>query len=105
MDDDNEEKTVTYLPGTEFVNVYFVDRHYGGPEEGGWWYNTGRAIKSIQVTEGTLEEVMNACEDFIAEQNKDHPYPISSVLSTGRYMVQVEDEPAADYPKEIPHYE
>ena len=24
-----------------YVNAYEVTRHYGGPEEGGWWYNRG----------------------------------------------------------------
>ena len=24
-----------------FVNVYTVDKAYGGPEEGGWWYDEG----------------------------------------------------------------
>ena len=23
------------------VAIFFVDRAYGGPEEGGWWFDTG----------------------------------------------------------------
>ena len=30
-----------------FVNVYRADRAYGGSEEGGWWFNTGEAVKSV----------------------------------------------------------
>ena len=26
--------------GTVAVTVYYDDRHYGGPEEGGWWYTS-----------------------------------------------------------------
>lgn len=33
-------KTILYL------NVYETDRSYGGPEEGGWWYNTGNPLGS-----------------------------------------------------------
>lgn len=26
------------------VAVYERDRHYGGPEEGGWWYDSGKLV-------------------------------------------------------------
>ena len=32
-----------------YVNAYAVTRHYGGPEEGGWWYNAGEPLASIPV--------------------------------------------------------
>ncbi len=28
-----------------FVNEYETDRCFGGPEEGGWWFDTGRFIR------------------------------------------------------------
>jgi len=30
-----------------YVNVYRVTRHFGGPEEGGWYYNAGEPLASI----------------------------------------------------------
>ncbi len=39
-------------PGDEtllYVNAYEVTRHYGGPEEGGWWYNHQEPIASIPI--------------------------------------------------------
>ena len=27
-------------PGPWVVAIVMANRHYGGPEEGGWWYNT-----------------------------------------------------------------
>lgn len=27
-----------------FIGVYLVDRSYGGPEEGGWWYDSGYTV-------------------------------------------------------------
>lgn len=29
-----------------YLTVYAVTRHYGGPEEGGWWYNVHEPIFS-----------------------------------------------------------
>lgn len=31
---------------SHWVVVYEIDREYGGPEEGGWWYDTGRLVAS-----------------------------------------------------------
>jgi len=39
-------------PGAEslmYVNAYEITRHYGGPEEGGWWYNHRNPVASIPV--------------------------------------------------------
>lgn len=39
-------------PGNEsflYVNAYSVTRNYGGPEEGGWYYNAFEPIASIPV--------------------------------------------------------
>jgi hypothetical protein len=30
-----------------FLAVYNVDRHYGGREEGGWWYDSGRLVSRV----------------------------------------------------------
>lgn len=32
-----------------YVNVYHVSQLYGGPEEGGWYYDAGEPIASIPV--------------------------------------------------------
>lgn len=45
---------------TAFLSVYLVTRHYGGPEEGGWWYDayehTGASFPySAEVTEDWME--------------------------------------------------
>ena len=34
---------------TKFLTAYTVDRCYGGPEEGGWWYDNYQPIASIPV--------------------------------------------------------
>lgn len=37
------------LQALMYVNAYEVTRHYGGPEEGGWWYNHLQPLASIPV--------------------------------------------------------
>jgi len=53
---------------SRFVSVYEVSRHYGGPEEGGWWYDwrqfTGqtylrRGAEKIQKTVDTLKQLLH----------------------------------------------
>lgn len=43
---------IPILPGTavKYVNAYLVTRHFGGREEGGWWYNWLRCVASVPVT-------------------------------------------------------
>lgn len=31
------------------VALYRIDRAYGGPEEGGWWYDTGDLDRPLRV--------------------------------------------------------
>ncbi len=40
-----------------YINAYAVTRHYGGAEEGGWWYNAGEPIASVPIA----TERMDAC--------------------------------------------
>jgi len=94
--------------GFRFINVYLVDRAYGGSEEGGWWFDTGEFIRSYPF-KGTDEERDAKQEEIraeLTEQNEDEGRrDISSVLSTGQYQCWTEDHPGADFPTEQPHYE
>ena len=38
-----------------YINAYAVTRHYGGPEEGGWWYNQGEPIASVPLETERLD--------------------------------------------------
>ncbi|MYA41522.1 MAG: hypothetical protein F4Z31_07205 [Gemmatimonadetes bacterium] len=91
-----------------FVNEYQIDRAYGGPEEGGWWYDTGRFVRcrgvfKDQKDAGDLRDRIE--EDEMPERRKGLHGP-SSMLSTGEWPVAlVEDHPGRDYPRERPRYE
>ena len=90
----------------KYVNVYLIDRAYGGPEEGGWWYDTGKAIRGFPVaTQRRAERVQAIAKRLVVDPNNVGRREISSMASTGRYAVYIEDAPAADYPATRPHYE
>lgn len=114
------------------VAIYLCDKSYGGPEEGGWWYNTGERVDhvlegvnpnsllTVFTGEGT---VYRDTEDQTAAEQEAHAYAallqtqldatvnrgrrdISSVLSDGRYHAEAHPgHPPAFYPATRPHYE
>lgn len=114
-----------------FVNVYEVGRSYGGPEEGGWWFDTGCPVESYvvgvaathlrldRVDDGftyppalDFDAVREAAERAAAEVLRDalrEEYPRtnrrSSVLGGEDWEVAIEDHPGKAYPEERPHYE
>jgi len=91
-----------------YVSIYEYDRAYGGPEEGGWYYECGQPMTDFQLS---FEDKENAIlygafldEKILPGMNEGRP-PIGSVLSRGRYSVVIETEPPKAYPDHKPRYE
>lgn len=87
--------------GQRYVNIYSVDRFFGGPEEGGWWYDAGEPVGSIPCrSQAEADEVKAAM--LVRFPRSDNRFQ-----STGGsdYVVTIEDEFAAMWPTEKPHYE
>jgi hypothetical protein len=84
-----------------WVNVYSVNRLYGGPEEGGWWYDTGEIVLSKQFDDD------DSAQDYAESLEKQFPNTGKrySVLGGEDYNIWVEDSPGQDYPTERPRYE
>ncbi len=84
-----------------YVNVYRVTRHYGGPEEGGWWFNWYECVKSIRVPRENfgyaLKEKLG--KEFIGKGN------IYSVLGGHDFLIFTENRKAQSETKERPYYE
>lgn len=84
------------------VNVYDTTMRYGGPEEGGWWFEVGEPIKGIcvfskkQAIRAALELDEWALEEYGEAYDQ---YGFST------YRVVYEDKYGEAYPKERPHYE
>jgi hypothetical protein len=107
-------------PAFYSVAIYLVDRAYGGPEEGDWYYDCGVIV--TEVLDGI--PVPEMVRLFAADQldaahvwsgvlqakldttvNVGRP-SIGSVLSQGRYKAKVEDGlPRHHWPEVQPHYE
>lgn len=110
---------------TYYINVYDVGSAYGGPEEGGWWYDTGEFIKTIG-TAATLEEA-RALRNNVAEvMSRSTAYRmghgehdgvdangdaddsfliLGGVWGEGSIEAHVEEHPGRNYPTERPRYE
>lgn len=94
------------------VGIYLVDRAYGGPEEGGWYYDVGELYPGFEPIACCNNEEARAacvkCEAFIAEHrmNEGRHEP-NSVLCDGWYAGWAfRGTTAPDhFPEAIPRYE
>lgn len=95
-------------PKVWIVAVYLIDRAYGGPEEGGWYYTCGervRVMRTFKREERADAYAARLGDKLDATLNKGRR-SISSVLSTGRYAAEVHPESAPAYfPESRPYYE
>lgn len=62
---DSPQKEHDTHPSTGYISAYHVSRQYGGPEEGGWWYNAYewlkvsipfRAVQTVRWDDGDEDE-------------------------------------------------
>lgn len=93
------------------VAIFLVDRAYGGPEEGGWWYDCGEPaeeyaeyIRGFSDEKEAIAYKKELNEQVVSAGNVGRR-EIGSVLSTGRYAVRICDGLPKAYPSEKPHYE
>lgn len=91
----------------KYVNIYLIDRAYGGPEEGGWYFDYGVFIggEAVEPSRERINKAIEIADKYCDKENEDRNDDIGSVLSEGKYVVYVEDEPGRDWPEEKPHYE
>lgn len=99
-----------------YANLYLHDRDYGGPEEGGWWFDCYSPVSpksgdwdtepptfgwfaSVENAERAAEALRAWCES----ENRTRRSP-SSVASDGHYCVRLESWPAEPMPARKPHY-
>ena len=89
--------------GGSFVNVYLVSREYGGPEEGGWYYDWYELVKSYPTSSGrhTSRRVMKAIHKFFEEAYGD----TSSASGGIEVVIRTEQTIGESETKFTPHYE
>lgn len=92
-------KELPYL----WMTVYKHDRAYGGPEEGGWYYDCGEPVLHVPLLKCLdVDAVRAELEQLFSNEGRPS---VSSVLSRGQYRIDVDYEPGKAYPEETPHYE
>lgn len=109
--DEDEARQVVCFPNGDkvvWVAVYELNRVSGGPEEGGWWYNTGDMVELLAAT--NIEEGNTLAADLRIGKYKDEDGPnlYSVAYRGGNYAVNVYDDgkiPWGHWPVVRPHYE
>lgn len=86
-----------------YINVYSTTRHYGGPEEGGWWYNWNTCLLTIPVNKLTDKQK----KKMIKLLNKIYESSgnIYSVNGGEEIYIIEEDKIAESETTETPYYE
>lgn len=84
-----------------YVNVWCVWRQYGGPEEGGWWYDRGECVKTVVCSTRPQARVVR--NELLVD------YPLSDDrfrgLNGSDYKITIDDQRGTHFPKTRPHYE
>ena len=93
------------------VSFFLVDRAYGGPEEGGWWYGCGEPAHELvqfvrlfhfrEDADAYTAKLRRRVEPVVNKGRR----PIGSMLSEGQYQVRVSDGFPRAFPATRPHYE
>ncbi len=96
---------------TYVVAVYDCAQQYGGPEEGGWWYDTGSLVRLM----ASFRSEDAACAYARRLNNKLDSRKVgpnqgkreyTSVVSDGEYRAMVFDDYCPKgFPDRRPHYE
>ncbi|HEY3475151.1 MAG TPA: hypothetical protein VGK56_11115 [Anaerolineales bacterium] len=89
------------------VAFYEIGRSHGGPEEGGWWYDTGQIVRMLGVynSENKACEVANRANRLL-DKIQRHKTVSSVAYKGGRYQAEVYMNFAPSfYPSHKPTYE
>lgn len=100
---------------TWYIHKHEVALQYGGPEEGGWWYDAGQpawdwnpAAHAFNDEEEAYARcrALNELERKRAEDEEDYEYTSVLAYKSSHYAYTVEDfSYTYSYPDRRPHYE
>lgn len=97
-----------------YVHRYETWQEYGGPEEGGWWYDAGRLDKNFDPPCFEQEELaLEKCRELNRAESErrdsEEKYDYTSVLSYESTFYDYDyletAYPPEFFPAERPHYE
>jgi hypothetical protein len=88
---------------TWHLAIYETARLYGGPEEGGWYYETGRPIRTVfQYTSRRL------AQKFAGKLNAEFEERNQAPVGRNHYcglFAKVTNHPPVKYPDKKPHWD
>lgn len=95
-----------YAHCNHYVNAYALTQVYGGPEEGGWWFDVKSPLASVKVyTRNEAIRVYGLLLDLYKDVY-DEQRPYNSAVGDGvDLIIYMEEEIGQFSPKEVPHYE
>lgn len=89
-----------------FYTIYEVERHWGGREEGGWYYDTFRRRETIAMLPTDGPEVVEAMVRALWNRHEAEKYgDIGSVLGGVDLRIYAEEVPGEHEMTERPRYE
>lgn len=91
--------------GITYLNAYNVNRFYGGPQEGGWWFDAGDPIASVPLREEDPTAAIEWDAYLRAKIGWTSQYDRFSVLGHDEFEIRPDDYFARPFPEETPHYE
>ena len=86
---------VNFTPASPcWVSVYKTNSHYGGPEEGGWFYTRTHLVGSVAFpTKAAAEAYLATTEAHVAElQRFENSQFRSAYLSRYGNAIEIEDD-------------
>lgn len=101
------------MPHTQTATKFYIHKsevalNYGGPEEGGWWFDAGTPSEDWKVLEFDTEEQayekcrqLNDLEHQRRDANEDYDYTSVLAHRSTHYSYSVEDYPD---PEQRPYY-
>lgn len=85
-------------PRACYANTYRTERVYGGPEEGGWFYESGEPISSTR-----FDSEADAARH--ARSIEQRPARLFSNRAESGVRVRLQSAPACAYPANPPRYD
>jgi len=109
----------------KYANAYLTDRLYGGPEEGGWYYDCGEPVMSVPFVaydESDVDEnggwyiskYDNESREVASEQvyhlcvKAGVDVPLKEYMRDWRidgFAIYIEDKPGEFFPQKRPHWD
>lgn len=87
-----------------YISIYRVSRHYGGPEEGGWWYDWYTHVKTLprRVKAHRVEQVKKRLAKMFPIDRPTRRYRVNGGAD---WVMCVETFPGECKSRRRPHYE